>query len=56
MCRRHDLVAVVLDDPGERTLPNLGVSRLVDTETGRLVEIDTSDAGVLGTLCRSHRR
>ena len=46
LSQRHDLVAVVLDDPGERTLPNLGVSRLVDAESGRLVEIDTSDAGV----------
>jgi len=44
--QRHDLVAVVLDDPGERQLPNLGVSRLVDAETGRLVEIDTSDPSV----------
>ena len=41
--RRHDVVAVVLDDPGERTLPAIGVSRLVDTETGRLVEVDTDD-------------
>ena len=42
LSQRHDLVAVVLDDPGERTLPNLGVVRLVDAETGRLAEIDTS--------------
>ena len=44
--QRHDLVAVVLDDPGERTLPDLGVSRLVDTESGQLIEIDTSDPAV----------
>lgn len=46
MSQRHDIVAVVLDDPGERTLPDLGVTRLVDAETGHLIEIDTSDAGV----------
>ncbi|MDA1081441.1 MAG: DUF58 domain-containing protein [Gemmatimonadetes bacterium] len=46
LSQRHDIVAVVLDDPGERTLPNLGVTRLVDTESGRRVEIDTSDPGV----------
>jgi uncharacterized protein (DUF58 family) len=46
MSQRHDIVAVVLDDPGERTLPDLGVSRLVDAETGRLIEIDTSDPAV----------
>ena len=43
LSQRHDLVAVVLDDPGERILPNLGVTRLVDTESGTLIEIDTSD-------------
>ncbi|HVZ49439.1 MAG TPA: DUF58 domain-containing protein [Gemmatimonadaceae bacterium] len=46
LAQRHDLVAVVLDDPGERDLPNLGVTRLVDAETGRLLEIDTSDPAV----------
>ncbi len=46
LSQRHDIVAVVLDDPGERALPDLGVTRLVDAETGRLIEIDTSDTGV----------
>ena len=46
LAQRHDVVAVVLDDPGERVLPDLGVVRLVDAESGRLVEIDTSAAAV----------
>ncbi len=46
LSQRHDLVAVVLDDPGERALPDLGVARLVDPETGGFVEIDTSAASV----------
>ncbi|HEX7546136.1 MAG TPA: DUF58 domain-containing protein [Gemmatimonadaceae bacterium] len=46
LAQRHDLVAVVLDDPGERALPDLGVARLVDPETGRYVEIDTSASSV----------
>jgi uncharacterized protein (DUF58 family) len=46
LSQRHDLVAVVLDDPGERALPDLGVARLVDPETGKFVEIDTSSAAV----------
>jgi uncharacterized protein (DUF58 family) len=46
LSQRHDIVAVVLDDPAERSLPNLGVARLMDTESGRLVEIDTADPGV----------
>lgn len=43
LAQRHDVVAVVLDDPAERTLPDAGVVRLVDAESGRLVEVDTSD-------------
>lgn len=46
LAQRHDLVAVVLDDPGERSLPDLGVARLVDPESGQLVEIDTSNRAV----------
>ncbi len=46
LAQRHDVVAVVLDDPAERTLPDAGVARLRDAETGRLVEIDTSDPTV----------
>ncbi|MCC7194918.1 MAG: DUF58 domain-containing protein [Gemmatimonadaceae bacterium] len=46
LSQRHDVVAVVLDDPGERDLPNVGVARLVDAETGRIIEIDTSDTRV----------
>lgn len=46
LARKHDVVAVVLDDPGERELPNVGVARLVDAETGTLAEVDTSDPAV----------
>lgn len=44
--QRHDVVGVVLDDPGERVLPALGVARLVDAETGGLLEVDTSNPAV----------
>jgi uncharacterized protein (DUF58 family) len=43
LSRRHDVVAVVLDDPAERALPDVGVARMVDAETGALIEVDTSD-------------
>ena len=46
LSQRNDVVAIVLDDPAERTLPDAGVARLRDAETGRLVEVDTSDARV----------
>jgi uncharacterized protein (DUF58 family) len=46
LARRHDVVAVVLDDPAERELPKIGVARLQDAETGELAEIDTGDPHV----------
>lgn len=46
LSRRHDVVAVVLDDPSERSLPDVGVARLVDAETGEIAEVDTSDPRV----------
>ena len=46
VAQRHDVVAVVVDDPAERELPALGVARLVDAESGRILEIDTNDHDV----------
>lgn len=46
LARRHDVVAVTLEDPGERILPDIGLARLVDPETGDTIEVDTSDARV----------
>jgi uncharacterized protein (DUF58 family) len=40
--RRHDLVALPIEDPHESTLPNVGIVTLEDAETGELVEIDTA--------------
>ncbi|MHB1311219.1 MAG: DUF58 domain-containing protein [Gemmatimonadaceae bacterium] len=54
--QRHDVVGVVLDDPGERDLPALGVARLVDPETGRLLEVDTSDAAVRAAYAQAQQR
>ena len=44
--RRHDLIAVRVEDPRERTLPDLGVVALEDAESGEVIEIDTGDAAV----------
>ncbi len=46
LARRHDVVAVTLEDPGERVLPDIGTARLVDAETGETLEVDTSDQRV----------
>jgi len=42
--RRHDVVAVVLDDPRDRTLPDVGLIELEDPESGATVLVDTGDA------------
>jgi uncharacterized protein (DUF58 family) len=41
--RRHDLIALPIEDPGERSLPNVGIVRLQDPEAGTEYEIDSSD-------------
>lgn len=40
--RRHDVVACVVNDPAEMTLPPLGLCELQDSETGEIVTVDTS--------------
>lgn len=44
--RRHDLVGIVLMDPRERDLPEVGLLTLRDAETGRQRLVDTSDRRV----------
>lgn len=43
---RHDVVAVTVEDPGEQTLPDIGLARFSDPETGEVVDVDTGDARV----------
>ena len=42
MIKRHDLVAIGLEDPREDELPALGLVDLLDPETGERVLVDTS--------------
>jgi uncharacterized protein (DUF58 family) len=46
LAQRHDVVAVTVEDPSERELPDVGLARLVDPETGETVSIDTSATDV----------
>ena len=46
LAQRHDVIAVTVDDPSERTLPDIGLARFVDPETGETIDIDTSDPAV----------
>ena len=44
--RRHDLIAVHIEDRREQELPNVGIISLEDAETGEIVELDTARAAV----------
>jgi uncharacterized protein (DUF58 family) len=44
--RRHDLVAVHVEDPREKELPDVGIVALEDAESGEVIEIDTASAAV----------
>jgi uncharacterized protein (DUF58 family) len=54
--RRHDLVAVSITDPRERTLPRAGLVTLEDAATGNAVVVDTSSRSVREAFEREARR
>ncbi|MEM9943200.1 MAG: DUF58 domain-containing protein [Planctomycetota bacterium] len=40
--KRHDLIPVTINDPREKDLPNVGLIRLRDSETGQTMLVDTA--------------
>ena len=49
LAQRHDVIAVRIEDPRERELPNVGGVYLEDPETRRQIWVDTSDRRVRET-------
>lgn len=43
LCGKHELIGVLLSDPGEFRLPEAGLLTLMDPETGRIYHLDGSD-------------
>lgn len=41
--RKHDLVPIVITDPREEDMPNIGLVEFEDAETGQTVMVDTAD-------------
>ncbi len=41
--RRHDVVAISVSDPRERSLPDVGYLELIDAESGRRVVLNSAD-------------
>lgn len=54
--RRHDLIPIVISDPRELELPNVGLLELVDAETGEHILVDTSSQRVRDAFARQARR
>ncbi len=52
--RRHDLIAVQITDPRESQLPDVGLVRLHDAETGRPFWLDTSSPKTRKSVMTSH--
>jgi len=44
--RRHDLIAVHVEDPHEKELPDVGILALEDAESGEVVELDTASPAI----------
>jgi uncharacterized protein (DUF58 family) len=44
--KRHDIIAISLTDPRERSLPNVGFIEFEDAETGEIYTLDTSDDSI----------
>lgn len=45
LARRHEVVAVRLCDPSEAQMPDIGLLRFQDAETGEQILVDTNDRG-----------
>jgi uncharacterized protein (DUF58 family) len=45
LSRRHEVVAVRLCDPSETRIPDIGLLRFQDAETGEQILVDTNDRG-----------
>ncbi|MCC5823204.1 MAG: DUF58 domain-containing protein [Phycisphaerales bacterium] len=46
LARKHEVIALTVEDPRENALPDVGMLRMVDPVTGRRVVLDTSSRAV----------
>jgi len=45
LARKHDVVACVVEDPAEQSLPKLGLVDIEDAETGEVLTVDSNSPG-----------
>src|SRR3954464_520575 len=53
LAQRHDVIAVTVGDPSESVLPDVGIARFVDPETGLTIDFDTSDPEVRAQFAKT---
>ncbi|MCH1429979.1 MAG: DUF58 domain-containing protein [Chlamydiales bacterium] len=44
LSKKHDISAINISDPAEKLIPDMGITKLTDLETGRSVYVDSSQA------------
>lgn len=54
--RKHDIIPVVIADPREHEMPNVGLVRLQDEETGEVVTLDTASRKNRHAYAESYRK
>jgi uncharacterized protein (DUF58 family) len=55
LAHKHDVIALILNDPRELELPRVGLMALEDAETGRVAYVDTAAADVRAAYARTAR-
>jgi uncharacterized protein (DUF58 family) len=53
--RRHDVIGMQVTDPGEATLPNMGLIRVQDAETGELQWLDTQSFDIQTAYAKGYQ-
>lgn len=56
VARRHDVIAIAVEDPMENTLPEAGLIQMIDGETGHAMVIDTADKALRRRFEQSAQR
>ena len=54
--KRHDVIAVTMNDPRERELPKVGLIKMKDAESGQERWIDTSDSNIRQSFAQYWRK
>ena len=54
--RKHDVIAVLMTDPRELEIPNVGLVHMSDPETGERIRVDTGSAAVRQSVAQAAKQ